>query len=190
MKRNINADIRDQYEFFSELLYNEKKIRQKTIPLEEKKNNAYWLTGSTNVLHNNIEEDIKLTVEKRKQELKYAIKLRCTTLSEVPFFRFDSDGPAHRNDDPNIPLAQQIITTPHFNSFNKEGVSIAYKTEVLKEGGQTLTAILADINNGVAHFCDESKIVPEEVYPEILDTTSQLGFGESGVDLFHGLNFE
>ena len=129
----INKEIKDQFDFFTELVKLEKIVLSKSIQLVPKKNNARWLTGQSVIQHKTISEDILLIVERSKRDSKYGIKLRCPSLTNEPFFRFDSDGPAHRNDFPNIPLDEQSVTTPHFNSYEEDGKPIAYKNDILKK---------------------------------------------------------
>jgi hypothetical protein len=127
-----NKDIRDQFDFFRELISVGKIVISKTIHLEPKKSNAKWLIGQSSVQHETINEEILFAVERSKRDSKYGIKLRCPSLTDEPFFRFDSDGPAHRNDFPEIPLEEQLVTTPHFNSYKEDGKPIAYKSDELK----------------------------------------------------------
>lgn len=177
-----NREIKDQFEFYEELVKGRKIVLDSPILLETKTNNPYWMAGASDVTHETTEEPITLLVERSKREKKYGIKLRCNTLTKEPYFRFDSDGPAHRNDDPGIPLDQQSVTTPHFNGYNSLGQPIAYKTAKLKEEKEA-EAIVNDINFGLAHFCSETNMslideefpVVEEKEPELeLDRTEEM----------------
>jgi len=150
-----NKDILDQFDFFKELIIVDKVVLTNRILLEPKKSNAKWLVGQISVQHATISDDISFSVERSKRDSKYGIKLRCPSLTGEPFFRFDSDGPAHRNDYPGIPLEEQSVSTPHFNSFNEDGKPIAYKNETLKNDKQA-QIITEDINFGVSLFCMES----------------------------------
>lgn len=150
-----NKDIRDQFVFFKALVSVDKIVLKSTIHLEPKKSNTQWLTGQSPVLNETIREEISFAVEKSKRDSKYGIKLRCSSLTGEPFFRFDSDGPAHRNDFPEIPMEEQSITTPHFNSYKEDGKPIAYKNETLKNE-KDAQIIAEDINFGVSLFCMES----------------------------------
>lgn len=111
----INTLIKHQFKFYEELVYGKKICRSKQLLLKPKRSNVRWLSGHSEVDHSTVEDNIHLIVEQNRIDKKYGIKLRCKTLTDVPFFRFDSDGPAHRNVDPTIPLSQQSISTPHFN---------------------------------------------------------------------------
>lgn len=116
--------------------------------------------------------------------------MRCKNLSEEPFIRFDSDGPSHRNTDPSIPLENQIISTPHFNTFDSSGRSIAYKSEKLLVKEES-DAIVNDINFGVAHFCIETNTsLNDGNYPEIIDKSPEIEFENELIFQFNGVNFE
>lgn len=185
-----NKEIRDQYDFFRELLVENKIVTNKTIQIETKKSNSKWLIGTSNLEHETITDEIIFIVERNKRDSKYGIKLRCSTLTKEPFFRFDSDGPAHRNDDSQIPLEEQSVTTPHFNSFQKDGKPIAYKNETLKKEKEA-EIIAADINFGVSLFCMEtnSKLNTGD-FPTVLDKNPEIEFDGNESVNFDNINFE
>lgn len=83
-----------------------------------------------------------------------------------PLVNFDSSGITHRNDK-DVPLAEQIITTPHFNRYDENGIRYAYKTPELKD--PTISAQISDINNCIIHFYDEFNIHHNPAgYPSVL----------------------
>lgn len=151
-----NKEIKDRFVFFDDLVNKNKTVLNNTIQLAPKESNARWLVGQSNVQHVSIPEDILLVVEKSKIQSKYGIKLRCTSLTKDPFFRFDSDGPSHRNNFPDIPLEEQSISTPHFNTYKENGKPFAYKNDTLKKNSEA-AAIANDVDFGLSLFCDETK---------------------------------
>lgn len=166
MKR-FNSEIKAQFELFQKLLHDDKTVLRNLIELEQKSSNKVWLSGKSAVKHNSVNQDISLIIEKSKRDSKYGIKLKCSHLSKEPFFRFDSDGPAHRNESPDIPIDEQSVSTPHFNSFRSDGLSIAYQNDTLKDESKVLH-IINDINFGISLFCMESKMQLEDGnFPEI-----------------------
>jgi hypothetical protein len=185
-----NKDIKEQFDFFTELVSADKIVLAKTIQLEPKKSNAKWLTGQSNVQHQTISDNIVFFVERNKRDSKYGIKLRCPSLTNEPFFRFDSDGPAHRNDFPNIPLEEQSVTTPHFNSYKEDGNPFAYKNETLRKESEA-KIIVEDINFGVSLFCMEtnSKLTNGE-FPAIVDKAPELEFNQIQNINFDNITFE
>ena len=180
-----NKDIRDQFDYFTELLTVNKIALNNTIQLEPKMSNVKWFIGQSNIQHESISEDIVLFVEQSKRDSKYGLKLRCPTLSKEPFFRFDSDGPAHRNNFPDIPLEEQTVTTPHFNSYNAAGKPIAYKNETLRKETEA-KIIVEDINFGISLFCMETntKLVTGK-FPTVVDKDPEIDF-----DFVQNINFD
>lgn len=185
-----NIEVKDQFNFFNELVYEEKIILNRQILLQPKKNNVFWYTGQSNVQHNTISEDIVFMIEQSKRDNKYGIKLRCQNFIKQPYFRFDSDGPAHRNENPEIPLEEQSIKTPHFNSFDKNGNYIAYQNETLKN--ETEAQIIAnDINFGISLFCMETNSkLNDNNFPSVTQLIQELGFAENNNINFDNINFE
>ena len=154
--RDMNLEIKNDFDRFDSLVKTEKHIKSDRIHLRQKQNNKNWLTNSTEVYHPD-ENPLNLTTEKQNFCTKYAIKLQCVELTKTPFIRFDSDGPAHRNKENSIPLKEQLITTPHFNSFNEQGNSIAYKTPELEKKAES-QAIVNNMEFGLNHFFNETNI--------------------------------
>lgn len=186
-----NKDIRDQFDFFTELLEKNKIVLSETIQLDFKRSNVKWLTGQSSVQHQTISDNIVFFVERNRADLKYGIKLRCPSLTQEPFFRFDSDGPAHRNDFPEIPLEEQIVNTPHFNSYKPNGKPFAYQNLKLKDRKEALI-ISADINFGVSLFCTETKsMLLNGGFPTVIDKILGLNFQDNSTNTnFDLINFE
>ncbi|MDR6157621.1 hypothetical protein QF023_001137 [Chryseobacterium sp. SLBN-27] len=188
----LNHEIKENFNFFKKLCAEKKIIHDKMIILQDKVNNKKWLQNNSKCSTSFDIDDLQLIIEKQKEDKKYHIKLRTSKLSKEPFFRFDSDGPAHRNNDENIPLPEQVITTPHFNSYNINGLPIAYKNKVL-EDEQQANIISNDINFGMALFCQESNSsssLENNSYPQILDNDLQLDFDYDEMINFNSLNFD
>jgi len=120
----------------------------------------------------------------------FKFKLRCKSLTEEPYFRFDSDGVAHQNKDPETPLKEQMVTTPHFNSFYRNGRYYAYKTDKLKDNKEAKA--LEDINLCFAHFCFETNLrYPIDEITEIVPTPStEFRFSSSIEDILSNTTFK
>jgi len=187
--KKINTEIRDKFELFEDLVNNKKIVVSNQILLKTKENNRFWLKGFSEVTHSKIDAPIYLVVEQSLREEKYGIKLKCSTLANSPFFRFDSGGPAHRNANELIPLNEQSILTPHFNTFNEKGQLIAYKTPQLSNEKES-NAIVEDINFGLSHFCNVANMsLKNEDYPEVLEETPELAL-DLVIPTFNGAKFE
>jgi len=162
----INHDVKNSFELFSKLRDENKIIISSDITFEVKENNAKWEKWKSDIDHQICEYDIEFIVEVQKGTSKYGVKLHCKNFTKQPYFRFDSEGPSHRNYSIEIPLEEQSVSTPHFNSFDLNGYSIAYKNDVLKSETES-KAIQEDLNFGVALFCDETNTKLEnKKYPQ------------------------
>lgn len=162
----INYDVRNDFEYFTKLRDDNKIIINSDIKFELKENNNRWEKWKSEIKHQICEEDIEFIIEVQKGTSKYGVKLHCKKFTKQPYFRFDSEGPSHRNYNTDIPLEDQSVSTPHFNSFDINGYSIAYKNEVLKNYNES-KAIQNDLNFGVALFCDETNTKLEnKSYPQ------------------------
>lgn len=190
MAKEIVYEIKDNYKKFEELFKKEKIINDNIIILKEKGSNKDWLLGDSSIQIETDSKDILFIAEKKKLDNKYGLKYRCESFYKKPYFRFDSDGPAHRNYIENIPLEEQKITTPHFNTYNKDGISIAYKNEILKDD-EKAKIIAEDINFGVSLFCQEtnSKTINDE-FPQIILNETTLDFNYQEMINLDNLTFE
>lgn len=185
----INFEVRDNYEYFEELTYSEKNIKEKVIVLEPKSNNSDWLKQTTKTHHSTIEENITLIIEKKFSLYKYGIKLHCPDFTEKPYFRLDSDGPAHRNKT-NQSLNEQLITTPHFNSFDSKGQEFAYKSDVLKSE-KDAKAIVENLEFGISHFFQETNLILNNgnEFPEINIYEPKLFENKTEIDPLNGIDY-
>lgn len=153
-KPKINHDIRIKFEHYSSLVSDRKTIQSGVFYLEVKTSNIDWKFANTNTIHKTLPDTISFYVESKinnNQDFKFGLMSK--DLTEQPFFRFDSDGAAHHNRDED--LALEMVLTPHFQKYSKNGISIAYQTEQLKNK-TTCETLKKDINLCMAHFCHES----------------------------------
>jgi hypothetical protein len=153
-KRKVNHDIKNNFEHYSRLVIDRKTTKSGNLYLEVKKSNVDWKYADTNTIHKTLSDTISFYVESKidnNQDFKFGLMSK--DLTEQPFFRFDSDGAAHHNRDED--LALEMVLTPHFQKYSKNGISIAYQTEQLKSK-TTCETLKKDINLCMAHFCHES----------------------------------
>lgn len=91
-----------------------------------------------------------------KQDGNFKFLLFTRRFMHTPLANFDSKGPTHRNDRTDTPLAQQQVTTPHFNRYDERGGRYAYKTPALRD--PAAAAQLENIAHCIFHFYDEFNI--------------------------------
>ena len=192
MGSKVNKEIRDNFQKYETLLKGNKNSAIQTITLNDvKQRHPNTRISTTHVQHEQVSENLELIVESKivdKRSFKF--KLRAPEYTGEPFFRFDSDGVAHYNRNPLVPLPEQKIDTPHFNAFDEKGKSIAYKTEPLKNPGQ-VEALLNDASLCMAHYCDEANVYCNKKYIEIMQTpTGELGFDLENMNPLDGVNYE
>ena len=185
-----NTEIKNNFTLYTELHKKRKTVLNSPISVNKTKANHRGIqTGNTNVKHVSIKKDLIFEIEIKNDNIKdFKFKLFCTTYFNCPFFRFDSAGAAHRNNDPKISLKEQQITTPHFHEFNSDGIELAYKTKALKSKPQ-LTQ-LEDFNICVMHFCYEGNLrYKQKDFPEIKLNEGELGYKFVNEDPLKNINF-
>lgn len=191
MGKSFTRQIREHYALYTDLLNNRKSTNEKNIDISVVKgNNQFFLINNRVILkHITLAQEIIFISEVKIRNYKdFKFKIRCASLCDPPFFRYDSDGPAHQNYDENIPLKEQSVTTPHFHNFNIRGVEIAYKTSELLNDASRVA--LEDISLCAAHFCHEGNIrVGENDFPTISILSTTLGLPLVENDPNSGVNF-
>jgi len=177
MSKTIDKDIKNKYAFYQDLLEKRKSIFESVIDIKEISNNANYLEEKSETTHSTLNNLIDLIVTVKKNDYKYfQFKLRCKDLSETPFFRYDSDGIAHRNyENKDKILKEQQVTTPHFHHYNEDGLLLAYKTKSLLNEKER--EALEDINLCITHYFQESNIrLNKEDYPTIIINSTEIPY--------------
>lgn len=191
LKKSRNPEIKENYALYTQLLKEQKHIKEAVITVSERrKNQNNRLAKQTFVEHVNLNDEISFTVEVNVGNYKcFWFILRCTNLSESPFFHYDSSGATHRNYDENsIPLTYQPIKTPHFNHFNENGLSLAYQPK--QSGTEDEQIDFCDLSF-IKHFCIESNITLKEGegFPGINIMTGTIPFDTENNDPNKGAQF-
>lgn len=159
MAKEIIPEIKNNYDLYNQLLKERKSIFTEVISISKNGNNKNYLEESVDLENNSYDGKTILIINVKVNKLNYFhFKLKCNEVFPKPFFRFDSDGGAHRNYIDEIPLEEQSVTTPHFHFYNQDGVNIAYKSDALKDEIQRKA--LEDISLCLSHFFQESNIEP------------------------------
>lgn len=188
MRKSI-PEIKENYKTFS-LLLNEKKITQNQIIFfdKEKPSRIDTLYHRSLLQHLLLNKQVELIAEQKKNNYSsYKFQLLCSEFCPEPFFRFDSDGSAHRNKD--LPLKEQMVTTPHFNSFDENGRPIAYKIGELEE---VETKDLEQIDNFFKLFCKECNLRhQDDIFPNIIPgKIDELDLGIQDEDVLANIKFD
>lgn len=192
MKKDENAGINNEivknYRLYEIVQRDQsKKIKQKKIILREALSNKKGKQGASEVDSSHV-SDLYFEVYASKTATSYGLKLMSKTICKQPFFRFDSAGSSHRNKSQSGQrLRGSSITTPHFQYYDPDGLSKAYKTPELKDE-KMKEVITLDINKGVELFCKESKTQACDDF-EIIRELGVL-FEQTEVDPLININFD
>lgn len=169
MAKDIIPKVKEDYQFYRELVIDEKVIRTKMLYVsEDRPNNKNYLEATEGVQHTKHKDDISFIINVKRQNFKYfQFKLKCKSLSDKPYFRYDSDGGTHRNYGTDLPLEEQKVDTPHFHRYNEDGINIAYKTPAIK--GEGNREQYEDIHQCIDIFCNEANLRSSDGYtPSII----------------------
>ncbi|MFC5411319.1 hypothetical protein ACFPMF_18500 [Larkinella bovis] len=149
--------IRSKYDLYRKLLREHKYVLRDTVDVVKIDRNSPFLEGKAIVSHCDLDAEITLAVRVKANDHDFfRFELQCEDLSEEPFFQFHSDGCAHRNADEAIPLANQRVTTPHFNHFSAQGAAVTYK--MVLQPGEKEPNTVEDINRSLVYFCQEARL--------------------------------
>ncbi len=185
-----NNQIRTGFKTYTELRTKRKTVLISPIDVGKVKDRHPSLrVGHSNVTHQTVKKNLNFEVEVKIDNSKdFKFKLFCSEVFEKPFFRFDSAGASHKNNDSDIPLKEQQVTTPHFHEYNPKGIEIAYKTKALLSGTQLPK--LEDINICIMHFCEEGNMrYQKSDFPEVHLQKGELGLKFTNDDPLKNVGF-
>jgi hypothetical protein len=159
--------IRSKYGLYRKLLREHKYVLRDTVDVVKITGQPAFLEGKAHVAHIDLDAEITLAIRVKSNDHDFfRFELRCNELSDQPFFEFHSDGCTRRNADETVPLAQQRVTTPHFNRYNQQGASVTYKMAAEQPEKESDTPV--DINRSLAYFCHEAKLnLRDDEFPAI-----------------------
>lgn len=103
--------------------------------------------------------DFSLHAELILKGYKYAYKIFCSDFGSAPFFRFDSTGRAHFNEENGGGLTNRAVPTPHYHKVDNDGIMRAYQSDDLKNHADD---IISDLEKGGNMFLNEANITSDE----------------------------
>ena len=101
----------------------------------------------------------------------FSAKLMTDAISTKILLRYDSAGASHRNTFDDIPLPEQLVTTPHIHKYDEKGRLIAIKTDAILSNPAA-----SNITDGFPIFCSEGNI-----YGELTTKSPKIQIGEEPV---------
>lgn len=186
MRKEINPAVVDGYSRYVRIHSEVKRLSENQIYLHQDQRRKNQQSSDSNITFDEGDENARLNMTVNVERMKsFAFKLFCDSFMPEPCYRFDSDGPFHRNpESDDATLSQRQIPTPHFHKYDEKGRVIAYRTNklIVEE-----SSLLADYEKAMRHFCDEENVV---LQPEthVLTETLPLGAHEF-VDPLEGVEF-
>lgn len=144
--------IMEEHDLF---MRNKKHTSMPMLVSKEKPNHKTSLYVEQDLLADSSFGDTIVDCEIRdKNPLNYSFQILSNRIKKRVLARLDEGNGVHRNNLPNIPLAEQEVTTPHFHKYNKSGYFIAYKSVALTAYDEKPL----DIKEGLRLFCEEENI--------------------------------
>lgn len=186
-----NDNIKDNYRLYDNLLRSEKKLLSPTISINKDRdkdlNHKGALKRKVPIITQPSEDCFLEVIINESNRKRFNFTIEHEISAPLRAARFDSDGQAHKNNIPNIPLELQQVTTPHFHKFRDDGYFFAYKTNPLIENESDLS-----INKMFPIFCEEFHITYPKENDVLLDISmeGELNFGETDFDPHENINFE
>ena len=98
---------------------------------------------------------------RNKDHNNYSIQLVSDMIKNKVLSRLDEGNGTHRNALSTIPLQEQMVSTPHFHIYTKNGLFFAYQTENLKSYNEKPMPIEV----GIHEFCQEMNIHSTDEHP-------------------------
>lgn len=186
MVKEINTTVVEEYERYVKIQMAAKTLAEEHICLHQDERRQNQQCGDVKVAFQDDAEDARLNISLNAEKLKsFKFRLFCDQFMQEPCYRFDSDGPFHRNpDQPGVILVQRQVAPPHFHKFDEKGRVVAYKTDRLVAEELNL---LSDYQAAMRHFCDEEHV---EVSPATTVHMDHLPLGvKEFTDPLEGVEF-
>ena len=186
-----NKEILAMIDDYNHFMNSSKKVETPIVVSKPKINHKTSLYSESMLIADYPLGNSYFTCEVRNGNKKdCSLQIISNAIKKVVLFRYDSNGPTHKNSLPHIPLSEQIVTTPHFHKYDNNGFFIAYKTDLLKDSKHSIP--LRDIEFGFPYFCQEGNItsVSSEELPTLqVIKEGELPFDYDDIDPLDGIIF-
>ena len=181
--------IKDNYASYEAYLASRKVIASPFLVSEVKNNHPTSIYAKTPMTSTHLFGEVYLSCEVNNTNISdFSIRILSTIIPSRVLYRYDSDGPDHKNKVDYIPLPQQSVPTPHYHRFDSQGNLLAYQSEAMKDNSQASN--WKDIEKAFDYFCQTGNIfsnIPDDK-PKIVVSTGNLPL-DFGDDPINGLNF-
>ena len=185
----FEAIIKENFTSYEAYLASRKVMASPFMVSEVKDNHPSSFYAETPLTSTHIFGEINLSCEVSKtNNSDFSLRILSTIIPSRVLYRYDSDGPDHKNKVDYIPLPQQSVPTPHYHQFDSQGNLLAYQTDAMKD--DTQASNWKDIEKAFDYFCQSGNIhtsLPDDK-PRIVVSTGNLPL-DFGDDPINGLNF-
>ena len=181
--------IKDNYSSYEAYLASRKVVASPFVISESKSNHPSSIYSESPLTSTHLFGEVNLGCEVNSTNISdFSLKILSSIIPSRVLYRYDSDGPDHKNKVDYIPLPQQSVPTPHYHQFDVQGNLLAYQTDDMKDHNQASN--WKDIEKAFDYFCHAGNIhanIPDDK-PRIVVNTGSLPF-DFGDDPTNGLNF-
>lgn len=185
----FEAIIKENFTNYEAYLASRKVVASPFVVSEAKTNHPSSIYAETPMTSTHLFGEVDLSCEVNNTNMSdFSLRILSTIIPSKVIYRYDSDGPEHKNKVDYIPLPQQSVPTPHYHRFDSQGYLLAYQTEDMKDNSQISN--WKDIEKVFDYFCQSGNIhtnIPDDK-PRIVVNTGSLPL-DLGDDPTNGLNF-
>ena len=181
--------IKDNYSSYEAYLASRKVVASPFVISESKSNHPSSIYSESPLTSTHLFGEVNLGCEVNSSNISdFSLKILSSIIPSRVLYRYDSDGPDHKNKVDYIPLPQQSVPTPHYHQFDVQGNLLAYQTDDMKDSSKASN--WKDIEKAFDYFCQAGNIhanIPDDKPRIVLNTGSlPLDFGD---DPTNGSNF-
>nr|WP_296026446.1 hypothetical protein [uncultured Prevotella sp.] len=183
----INEKLMEKYDEYCAFMDNPKYIESPIVIKERRSEHPTSLEYVRELQCSNEFGNSKLSIEiKNENPKEFSAKIMTDVEGVAMLLRYDSSGKTHRNKLDDIPLAEQMIPTPHLHYYDKFGHFLAKQTDEMAEENA------CKIEFGFPIFCKAGKIYGEKslVSPRVqIGLEASIPFDSYSSDPCEGVKF-
>lgn len=148
-RETIRYDIIDKYIQYENMISCLKKTKSSEVVISEIKQRHDNFLILREALSHELTADIKIGIEVHKNNCDlFSTWIESSEFPNCHLMRFDTKGGAHKLTSPEVPLKDQMIETPHFHKFEKDGTFQVYRTKDC--------SFINNLDLGFPYFCQIS----------------------------------
>ena len=169
--------IKEKYDSYIAFLSCRKVVKSPFVISDAKERHPSSIYAETEMACNYLFGDVKMSCEIKNSNVSdFSYSIMSSLIPSKIVYRFDSDGPEHKNKVDYIPLSQQGVPTPHYHQFDMKGNLLAHQSEDMAD--KTKEADWKDVDKVFSFFCQEMDVhAPQtEDKPRLIVSTGTIPF--------------